>query len=135
MVYCTALYYDLDTAIFYRMIRTESSFRSFAHSKQRAIGLGQIKESTAIYMNKKHRSGALFFPLYNLRISAHYIKYLQKKFNGNWSLVLAAYNWGETKVSARIRNLAIDPEKNYRELFRDVPETYSYLQKILPPQP
>ncbi len=134
MVYGTALYYEFDTGIFYRMIKTESSFRSFAVSRQKAVGLGQVQETTAFYMNDKHKRGALFFPLYNLKISSHYIKYLQTKYMGNWSLVLAAYNWGETKVSNRIKGITIDPEKNYRELFRDVPETYNYIGKILTPE-
>jgi len=134
MVYGTAVYYKLDTGVFYRMIQTESSFRALAVSRKQAIGLGQVKESTAAYINEKHRSGALFFPLYNLRISARYVKYLQGKYKGNWSLVLAAYNWGETNVSKRIRKRQIDPEKNYQFLFKDIPETYHYIGKILSPE-
>ncbi|HOU25590.1 MAG TPA: transglycosylase SLT domain-containing protein, partial [Candidatus Cloacimonas sp.] len=38
-----AIYYGLNPVIFYRLIKTESSFRSFAISDAQAIGLGQIK--------------------------------------------------------------------------------------------
>ncbi|MDP3113868.1 MAG: lytic transglycosylase domain-containing protein [Candidatus Cloacimonadaceae bacterium] len=128
-----AIYYGIDPVIFYRLIRTESAFRSFAISPRSAIGLGQIRESTAFYIHEKHKRGMLFIPLYNLRLSAKYIKYLSKRFDGNWSLILAAYNWGETKVSKRMRNIAIDPNQDYRHRFKDIPETYNYINKILPP--
>lgn len=127
-----AVYYGLDPGIFYRLIRTESGFRSFAISRARAIGLGQIREDTAFYIHKEHKRGLLFVPFYNLRLSAKYLKYLQKRYAQNWSLILAAYNWGETNVSKRISGQVIDPDKNYRELFRDIPETYRYIGKILP---
>ena len=127
-----AIYYGLDPVIFYRLIRTESSFRSFAISGAQAIGLGQIRESTAFYIHKEHKRGWLFVPFYNLKLAAKYLVYLQERFHGNWSLTLAAYNWGETNVSKRIGKLQIDPEKDYSYRFRDVPETYNYITKILP---
>ncbi|MCB5259318.1 MAG: transglycosylase SLT domain-containing protein [Candidatus Cloacimonetes bacterium] len=127
-----AVWYRIDPAVFYRLIRTESSFRSFAISPKSAIGLGQMKESTALYVNKEHKRGLLFVPVYNLRLSACYLNYLKNKYNGNWSLVLAAYNWGESNVSRRVKNLTIDPHKNYRDTFRDIPETWNYIGKILP---
>ncbi len=127
-----AVYYQIDPALFYRLIRTESNFRSFAISRKQAIGLGQMQENTAHYMNQDHKRGLLFVPTYNLRISAIYLRYLQQKYNGNWSLVLAAYNWGETNVSRRMRSQTIEPKTNYQERFRDIPETYNYIGKILP---
>ncbi|MCB5271429.1 MAG: transglycosylase SLT domain-containing protein [Candidatus Cloacimonetes bacterium] len=127
-----AVYYQIDPGLFYRLIRTESNFRSFAISHKQAIGLGQMQENTAHYMNQDHKRGLLFVPQYNLRISAIYLKYLHKKYNGNWSLTLAAYNWGETNVSRRMRSQQIEPKTNYQERFRDIPETYNYIGKILP---
>lgn len=129
----TAIWNGLDPVLFYRLIRTESAFRSFAVSPKDAIGLGQIRESTAFYIHEKHKRGLLFVPFYNLRLSAKYIKYLLSRYDGNWSLALAAYNWGETRVSRRVRNLKTDPKADYRHLFRDVPETYSYIAKIMGP--
>lgn len=127
-----AVYYGLDPGIFYRMIRVESGFRSFAISRAQAIGLGQIREDTAFYIHKEHRRGLLFVPFYNLRLSAKYLKYLHQRYDDNWSLVLAAYNWGETNVSRRLAGRSIDSERDYRGLFRDIPETYRYIGKILP---
>lgn len=128
-----AIWHGLDPAMFYRLIRAESNFRSLAVSPSSAIGLGQVKESTAEYIHMKHRRGMLFVPFYNLRLSAKYIKYLQRQFNGNWSLVLAAYNWGETNVQRRMQGVRIDPDTDYRGRFADILETYHYLNKILPP--
>lgn len=127
-----AVYYKIDPALFYRLIRTESNFRSFAISRKQAMGLGQIQENTALYINQDHKRGLLFVPPYNLKLSAIYLRYLQDKYNGNWSLVLAAYNWGETNVSRRMRSHDIEPHTNYQERFRDIPETYNYIGKILP---
>lgn len=126
-----AIWHGLDPVIFYRLIRTESSFRSFAVSDAQAIGLGQIRESTAFYIHKEHKRGLLFVPLYNLHLAAKYLKYLLKRYHGNWSLALAAYNWGETNVSSRMQRTRIDPQKDYRDRFRDIPETYHYIDKIL----
>lgn len=127
-----AVYYGINPTIFYRLIRAESSFRSFAISPAEAIGLGQIRESTAYYMHKDHKRGLLFVPVYNLRLSAKYIIYLRRRFNNNWSLTLAAYNWGETNVSARIGKMQINPDTDYRYRFQNIPETYKYIEKILP---
>lgn len=132
MTVSVAVYYRIDPALFYRLIRTESNFRSFAISRKAAIGLGQIQEKTAHYIDSSHRRGLLFVPLYNLRLSAKYINYLQAKYNDNWSLTLAAYNWGETNVSRRMRSHSIEAKKDYREFFRDIPETYNYIGKIMP---
>ena len=129
-----AVYYKIDPGIFYRLIRTESNFRSFAVSRAQAIGLGQMQERTAGYIHKDHRRGMLFVPFYNLKLSALYLNYLKGRYQGNWSLVLAAYNWGETNVSRRLAGRQIEADKDYRELFRDIPETYNYIGKILSPR-
>jgi len=65
-----AVYYKIDPGIFYRLIRTESGFRSFAVSRAQAIGLGQMQEKTAGYIHKDHKRGMLFVPMYNLKLSA-----------------------------------------------------------------
>ncbi len=129
----TAVAYGLDPGIFYRLINTESRFRSFAVSPAQAIGLGQIKESTASYVHMSHKRGMLYFPPYNLSISARYLNYLRERFNNNWTLVLAAYNWGESNVEKRMKGIRIDPEADYRESFSDILETYGFINKILPP--
>lgn len=126
-----ALLHGIDTTIFYKLINTESSFRSLAISHQKAIGLGQLKASTFKYMKPNLPKILVWFPITNLDASATYLEYLQKKFNNNWSLTLAAYNWGESNVDKRFANKAIVSDKDYRYIFKDVPETYEFLKKIL----
>jgi len=126
-----AIYYKLDPGKFYRLVGAESSFRSLAVSSKQAIGLGQIKEGTAGYVNDKHKRGMLFLPFYNLKISALYLQYLLSRYNNNWSLALAAYNWGETNVDRRIKGKTIEPDKNYASLFSDIPETNQFITKII----
>lgn len=133
MTLSVAVWHGINPTIFYRLINAESRFRSFAVSPASAIGLGQIQESTAQYIHVKHRRGMLFVPFYNLSMSARYIRYLQKRFDHNWSLVLAAYNWGENNVERRMRGVAIDPKEDYRQRFSDIPETYHFINKILSP--
>ena len=128
-----AIYYKLNPVVFYRLIKTESAFRSLAVSPRHAIGLGQVKQSTAHYLVDGHDPKLLYTPLYNLKTSAKYLLYLKSRFKGNWSLMLAAYNWGETAVSRRMRNVAISPKEDYRDRFKDVPETYNYIAKVLGP--
>lgn len=128
-----AVYYKINPVIFYRLIKTESAFRSLAVSPRQAIGLGQVKQSTAHYLLDGHNPQLLYTPLYNLKTSAKYILYLRSRFKDNWSLVLAAYNWGETAVSRRMRNVSIEPTEDYRDRFKDIPETYNYIAKVLGP--
>jgi soluble lytic murein transglycosylase-like protein len=128
----TAISFKLPISNYYNLIAAESSFRSLAYSKQKAIGLGQVKTSTANYMQPKAGAYLVWFPPTNLYLSAKYMRYLLKKYNQNWSLALAAYNWGETNVDKRISKIKIQPDKNYRYLFSDIPETYHYIEKVLP---
>ena len=123
--------YHLDSNMFYRQIAAESSFRTLAFSSRGAIGLGQVKPQTAKYMSLKYPEILLWFPVTNLMISARYTQHLLKKYKNNRSLALASYNWGETNVDRRIRNLKLETDKDYSYLFADVPETYAFVKKIL----
>ena len=126
-----AIIYDLDVQLFYNLVKVESSFRSLAISKKGAIGLGQIMPSTAKYIIPKIPVILLWCPIVNLITAAKYIKYLIAKYNHNWSIALAAYNWGETNVDKKIKNLQINTDKKYKNIFKDIPESYSYINKIM----
>jgi soluble lytic murein transglycosylase-like protein len=132
----TAVVQHVHVGRFYRLISAESSFRVWVRSDQNAIGLGQVQPGTARYVYVRHRDSLLWFPPYNLQISALYLKYLLKRYDNNWSLALAAYNWGETNVDQRLRRSRIhyDAHTDCRVLFSDIPETSKYLTRILGPQ-
>jgi len=123
--------HQIETIIFYRLIKTESSFRSLAISQQKAIGLGQLKVSTFKFMQPNLPKFMVWFPPANLVASAKYLQYLLKKFHNNWSVILAAYNWGESNVDKHLQNKSIVPHKDYREEFRNIPETYAFIKNVL----
>lgn len=133
MTVTAAAAHKVDTKVFYNLVEAESSFNSFAYSSQKAIGLGQVKPSTAKYIFPNYVPGMLFFPPANLHISAKYYRYLFDKYSGNHSLSLAAYNWGEGNVDRKLHEegINISPDADYREVFRNVPETYHYIYRIL----
>ena len=125
--------YDLNKGLFYRQIKTESYFRCFVKSRKGAIGVGQIMFPTATYLEQGTQKWELYIPWKNLNLSCIYMRQLLKNYDGNYSLALAAYNWGETNVNEKIKEseLTIDSNTNYSYLFQNVKETYVYLQKIL----
>ncbi len=131
------LYYandlSLNSKYFYRQIASESSFRCFAYSSAKAIGPGQITYNTAKYLKPDIREWELWLPWVNIQMSGRYTKYLLKKYKYNYSLTLAAYNWGETNVDKKLQYHQINVVRhiNYRFLFKNVSETNTFLKKIM----
>ena len=126
-----ALIFDLNVKFFYNQIKAESSFKSLAYSKVGAIGPGQIRINTSGYISPKIHTAFLWVPFVNVYISAKYMKYLLKKYKGNQSLALVAYNWGETNVDKKIKHIKVKKDKNYGGMFKNIPESYKYLKKIM----
>lgn len=124
---------NLNTTYFYKQISSESSFRCFAYSHAKAIGPGQITKSTAQYINPQMPAWRLWLPWDNIYCSGLYTKYLLHKYKENYSLALAAYNWGETNVDLKLKfyNIQIIKSINYRFLFKHVYETDAFIKKIL----
>jgi soluble lytic murein transglycosylase-like protein len=87
---------------------TESSFKPQARSHKGALGLMQIKPSTAREVSEQ-RNGAkgtprLSDPAVNLRLGIHYLKQLQRHYRGNRALALAAYNWGPSNLDEALES-------------------------------
>lgn len=95
--------FDLQPSIVASVINVESSFDSHARSKKDALGLMQVKLSTAKYLvdyyrlNREVSETDLFNIKDNLYFGCLYLKYLNNKFDNLWTS-LAAYNAGETRV-------------------------------------
>ncbi len=130
MTLATANIMNIQPKFFYKLVKKESSFNPFAISPQGAIGLGQLMPITINSMLPKKYRFFVYFPPVNLYLSAKYTKKLLLKYQNNWSLTLAAYNWGEGNVNKRLPK-KIHSKKNYSEHFFDIPETYNYLTYIL----
>jgi len=95
------------------IIRVESNFDANARSPKNAQGLMQLIPETSARFNVKKP----FDPAQNIRGGLAYLRWLLAYFQGNVSLVAAAYNAGEGKV----------------ERYRGVPpyaETRAYVERI-----
>jgi soluble lytic murein transglycosylase len=92
----------LDPSLIAAVIYAESHFRDQT-SPAGAKGLMQILPSTADYIARKSggtefEHGDLATPQINIAYGSWYLAYLLRKYAGNETLALAAYNAGEGKV-------------------------------------
>jgi len=113
--------FDLEPALVFGLIRTESAFQNAVASHAGAVGLMQLMPATAREQARKIRNegGPDFFDSEenidrtdidaNLYIGSHYYNYLLNRFN-NHQLALMSYNGGETRVRRwqRASSLPID---------------------------
>jgi hypothetical protein len=114
LIYEKAEKYDVDPALVAAVIEQESRFRHTAKSHVGARGLMQLMPRTGRWMGARD----LYDPEQNVDAGVKYIKYLDKRFNGNLKKTIAAYNGGEGNVR---RYNGIPP-------FR---ETQHYVKKVL----
>ena len=111
----------------------ESGFQPLAYSPARAAGLWQFIPSTArlygLRINWWH--DARGDVVESTRAAFDYLEKLNREFDGDWLLALAAYNWGEGNVARAIRrNRAAGKPTDFWSL--KVPaETRSYIPKWL----
>lgn len=97
----------LSPALILALIETESSFRYAIHSRAGAVGLMQLKPSTAAYVAERYKlpyAGAtdLENPERNLRLGIAYLAYLKNRF-GHSAHYLAAYNLGPARLVGRLK--------------------------------
>jgi hypothetical protein len=104
-------------AVFLGLIQQESSFNPNAESSAGAIGLTQFEPSTLEGMGISVESFLNSITV-QLQAGADYLASLLTKYNGNYSLALAAYNAGSGAVD---EYGGIPP----------YPETENYVQKVL----
>jgi len=107
--------HQVDQALLRAIIEVESNWNPAAISPKGATGLMQLMPSTAAQYGTKN----LQDPLENLQAGVKHLNYLMKKFAGNLSLVLAAYNAGEGAVM------------KYGGKIPPYPETQAYVKKVL----
>ncbi len=129
--------FDLDNNLVLGVINSESGFNEKAESKSNAIGLMQLKYSTAEEIANKlkidnFKKEDLFEPKINIRLGCFYLRYLINYYDGNVKLAICAYNAGLTNV-----NKWVEDENYIRdgEIIK-IPfaETEQYLKNILSSQ-
>ena len=112
----------------------ESSFKTNALSKASAKGPWQFMKPTA----KEHGLKTDWFidersdPEKATVAAAQYLKALSKMFNGDWNMVLAAYNGGPGRVSRAIKRSGIDDFWKLSATSKYLPrETREYVPLIM----
>jgi hypothetical protein len=86
--------YQLDPDLVLALIEVESNFNPQARSPKDAQGLMQLIPATALRFGVKD----VWDPEDNLRGGMAYLRWLMKRFDGDVTLTLAAYNAGEGAV-------------------------------------
>lgn len=149
--------YDVEPAMAFAVMQTESSFNPKAKSHVPAYGLMQIVPSSAgadcaQSLKKpfaKPTANYLYQPENNIEMGVHYLHLLRKRYYSNVDdkdsqdlCVIASYNTGagnvaralrgDTKISKAIPQIN---EMSYNELFRYferklLPETQNYIRKV-----
>lgn len=84
----------VDAHLLHAIVTVESAYNPQARSHAGALGLMQVIPATG----KRFGASDLLDPLQNLRAGTAYLVWLNKRFNGNLELMLAAYNAGEGAV-------------------------------------
>ncbi len=119
-------------SLVYAVMRAESGYREDAESAAGAVGLMQIKPSTAEFICRREELS--FDPSrlkegeYNILLGTRYLLYLMARFE-NEDAALAAYNAGEGNVSAWLKDERYSSDgASLSEI--PFPETASYIKKV-----
>lgn len=110
------------------MAEVESSFNPTARSPVGAVGLYQFMPRTAEHLGLELKPrDERTDPEKSAKAAATYLRYLYGRFD-DWSLVLAAYNGGEGRLSGLIRKHG----RSFDDLAPHLPaETRMYVPKVL----
>ncbi|KEZ85931.1 lytic transglycosylase [Clostridium sulfidigenes] len=126
--------YNVDPNLVAAVINTESKFAVDASSSKGAIGLMQIMPDTGKWIAEKlelsnFNEEIIADPEINIRMGTWYLKKLSEDFNGDYILVLAAYNGGPGNVTKWLEDekYSSDGKKLHKIPFK---ETKSYVQKV-----
>lgn len=127
--------YQILPEFIYAIIRQESTFRENVTSSAGALGLMQVRPSTA--KNVSHRQGILykdkqqlFSAKKNINIGAAYLHYLNERFDHHPVLVAAAYNAGPNQVKYWLQNHQPQQMDIWIETL-PWHETRNYLQNVI----
>ena len=130
-----AAIHNLDPLFVAALIKTESNFNPEAISDAGAIGLLQIMPDTGKWIAKTRGINdftpeKLYHPSTNIEMGTWYLSDLNKEFNNNKILVLAAYNAGRGNVTKWIKDKNLNGEINEINQI-PFPETRHYIRKVL----
>jgi len=127
--------YHVDPFLLAAVMKTESNFNKGAVSERGARGLMQIMPETGMWIAGQIGEPAfnpeqLFDPGTNIKLGTWYIADLEKEFNGDTVLLLAAYNGGRGNVKEWLEKKSLSSGKSSIEQI-PFPETRLFVQKVL----
>lgn len=158
----TAQKYQVDPFWVLSVMWTESHFIEHAKSHVKARGLMQIMPGTGHYLanlldldfpkSRKERVNFIYNVNTNIEMGVFYLKYLLKRFRGNYVLATVAYNMGPgwvinhikkgrtvgarnkylTKIQYAYRNLSKGFISALKQKTAPYEETYAYRYRIAP---
>jgi soluble lytic murein transglycosylase-like protein len=108
-----SMQYRISPSIILSVISAESSFRTDARSYVGAMGLMQVRPTTAQYISDKYRlrtyrrAKDLNNPFINVTVGVAYLHYLRNRFSNSIHYV-AAYNMGPTALAGKLSNNTFD---------------------------
>ena len=125
--------FDVPAAMVLSVIRVESDFRPNAVSSAGACGLMQLMPETfadlqTLFFHEALQERDVFDPAVNIRYGTCYLSYLFEKF-GCWETALAAYNAGEGRVAAWLRDPALAQNGRLKRI--PFAETADYVEEVL----
>src|SRR5690606_1841173 len=106
---------DIDPAIAYGRVKTESNFDHRAVSHVGARGLTQLMPRTARWLMPGITNEDLFDREINLRLGFNYLRDLIDQYDGDIRLALLAYNRGPGTVD-RVLKRGGDPNNGYADM-------------------
>lgn len=115
-----SLKYKVEEKLIYSVIAVESCFKAKAVSSKGAQGLMQLMPKTAERFSGKRR----LTNKENIHAGTRYIRLLSKRYKGNLTLTLAAYNAGEGTVE---KYKGVPPYKETQNYVRKVKKLYHKL--------
>jgi soluble lytic murein transglycosylase-like protein len=116
--------YDVDPSLVAAVMETESRFKSGARSQVGAKGLMQLMPRTGRWMGANN----LYDPEQNVEAGTKYLRYLNRRFDGNLKKTIAAYNAGEGNVR---RYDGVPPFRETRSYVKKVMSRYEQRKKQL----
>jgi soluble lytic murein transglycosylase len=126
---------SIDPYLVTAVINAESGFREGVVSGAGAVGLMQVKPSTAAAVAPSTSAGdemnaaALADPTTNIRVGTRYLAFLLKRYDGDVQLALAAYNAGLGNAD----RWAAEARRTRRPFSEKIafPETARYVDDVL----
>lgn len=120
IIYREAKKNDLRPELVAAVVEAESRFKPAARSGAGAVGLMQLVPRTGRWMGARDLTN----PVQNVAAGAKYLKYLNERFDGNETKMIAAYNAGEGNVKRFGGVPPFKETKNYVKKVRNYEKEY-----------